>query len=438
MEKCTGEIVVCISVKKNPRNAKIPDNWQPGQKAESTNYLERQDIHSTNQTVRSLSPERKKAKPELPQSQWTGANSRLGATTVDDSSSSTSSTHPYLEIYRVEFSLLVLLANLFSYRTRLVDMANTTATPGNLSKRRRFQAPITKFFPQEATNTGNNDDHVGNPSHNNYAAPTHSPMPLLSPNIMSKLIGVGAQVRKAVHEGYKVGPLKYNECSISQSTANSVEVSHSGLSNSRSSSTELNPFCGMHKSDNLTGRRRPHSTEEFTDERMQVSSTEFDAMSLPGSGQESNTFSIFSVISRKRSFDWTPEELGDEGDGSSINQMLMGKIHSSCTTKGTLNTAEIWQDAFRLNDANEAFAPPSQSPRAILSPRIEQQRRLFTYSQKQPVTSTGQENFSPSAITHTMDMDIDDFGEAAFLRRREEVDSDYMEGQEVEIEMDEN
>jgi hypothetical protein len=37
-----------------------------------------------------------------------------------------------------------------------------------------------------------------------------------------------------------------------------------------------------------------------------------------------------------------------------------------------------------------------------------------------------------------MDMDIDDFGEAAFLRRREEVDSDYIEGQGVEIEMDEN
>jgi hypothetical protein len=315
-------------------------------------------------------------------------------------------------------------------------MANTTATPGNLSKKRRFQSPITKFFPREATNTGNNDDHVGNPSHNNYAAPTHSPMPPLSPNIMSKLIGVGAQVRKAIHEGYKVGPLlKYNECSISQSTASSVEVSHSGLSNSRSSSTELNPFCGMHKSDNLAGRRRPHSTEEFTDERMQVSSTEFDV------GQESNTFSVFSVISRKRSYDWTLEESGGEGDGSSgasINQMLIRKIHSSCTTKGTLNTAEIWQDALRLNDANEAFAPPSQSPRAILSPRIEQQRRLFTYSQKQPVTSTGQENFNPSAITHTMDMDIDDFGEAAFLRRREEVDSDYIEGQGVEIEMDEN
>lgn len=313
-------------------------------------------------------------------------------------------------------------------------MANTTtATASNLSKRRRFQPPITKFF----TNTGNNDDH---PSHNNYAAPTHSAMPALSPNIMSKLIGVGAQVRKAVHEGYKVGPLKYNECSISQSTARSVEVSHSGLSNGRSSSTELNPFCGMHKSDNLAGRRRPHySTEEFTDERMQVSSTEFDAMSLPGSGQESNnTFSIFSVISRKRSYDWTAEESGGEADGSSgagINQMLIRKIHSSCTTKGTLNTADIWQDALLLNDADDAFAPPSQSPRAILSPRIEQQRRLFTYSQKQPVTSTGQENFNPSAITHTMDMDIDDFGEAAFLRRREEVDSDYVEGQ---VEMDEN
>jgi len=270
-------------------------------------------------------------------------------------------------------------------------MVNTTSN--NLSKRRRFQPPITNFFPREAiTNAGSNGDHGGNSSHDNYSTPTQSPMPPLEPTIMSKLLGLGAHVRKAVSEGYKVGPLKCNEYATSH-------------------------------------------------ERMQVSSTGFDEMSLPESGQESNTFSIFSVISRKRSYDGTPEVSGDEEDGSSganINQMLRRKIHSSCATKGISNTTEIWQDPVRLNGANEAFSPSSQYPRAILSPRIEQQRRLFTYSQKQTVISTGQENFNPTALADTIDMDIDDFGEAAFLRRREEVDSDYVESREVGIEMEEN
>ncbi|KAH8698880.1 ribonucleotide reductase inhibitor-domain-containing protein [Talaromyces proteolyticus] len=65
-----------------------------------------------------------------------------------------------------------------------------------------------------------------------------------------------------------------------------------------------------------------------------------------------------------------------------------------------------------------------RSQRTILSPRLGQQRRQRTAPVNSWKGNLEQENTDPLATLPTHQMDFDDFGEAAFLRRREEVDVD--------------
>ncbi|PLN83413.1 hypothetical protein BDW42DRAFT_164826 [Aspergillus taichungensis] len=245
------------------------------------------------------------------------------------------------------------------------------------SKRRRFQPAITSFFSTTANPT--DTPHL---SHNHYAATTYSPTPIVSAKVQSSLLSVGMRVRKSVAEGYKTKPPGHSSMMFAAPETHPVS--------GRSHTTELAPFSGMTKPghhDAVAPFSRPsctmHTDELVTDDG--------DAFSLPPSSQES----VDSTLSgQKRTLDF--DEYEDDIS------------HYTNTEWTGLNTTAT----------NMGQAPVSG--RTILAPTLGRQRRRFVAAQRQG----------------TMDVDVDDFEEPSFLRRREEVDMEYVSGGgEYEIQM---
>lgn len=145
-----------------------------------------------------------------------------------------------------------------------------------------------------------------------------------------------------------------------------------------------------------------------------MSVDELENISMPSSSQESNA--SFSSANNKRTLEPDIEEE-DEHD-------------NSYTHPGTGLSGDIWQDTIPTISTYTTSSSYTMSRRTILSPRLGQHRRRIVASSHTnlPKAHTEQENANPLAATFVPynGMDIDDFGEAAFLRRREEVDFDYM------------
>lgn len=272
-------------------------------------------------------------------------------------------------------------------------MATASTLQNASSKKRRFQPPITSYFA--ASTSPENSDL----SHQNYAAPTNTPTPALPNDILSSLLGVGARVRKSVPEGYKIEQKKLTAYTIPART-NSTTMTTTVYS-------ELQPFCGIHKVGNLAVQTFPRPDEDYRSEEM-LSVDDLDIVSMPSSSQESNA--SFSSASHKRTLEPDVEEE-DEDDN--------GYIHQG-----------IWQDTIPTISIYNTSSSSTMSRRTILSPRLGQHRRRIVASSRTSSYKglTEQENTNPLAVTSMPydSMDIDDFGEASFLRRREEVDFEYM------------
>ncbi|GFF58656.1 hypothetical protein IFM61606_05790 [Aspergillus udagawae] len=247
------------------------------------------------------------------------------------------------------------------------------------SKRRRFQTPITSFF-SPAVSDSNGTDAACSPhlSHSHYAAATHSPTPILPAKIQSSLLSVGMRVRKSVAEGYKTKGVKMFDAPTSTITI-SAKHEHSTSRGCPTIRAELAPFCGLSKSSDYT--IQPHSNPVYRlshtrDYNVDIVTDDGDAFSLPPSSQES----VYSANNgQKRSYD--------------------------------TDDADEYASEFEHN----AFATTDPIPgRTILCPSLGHQRRRFVALQNQAIQQGT--------------MQVDDFEEPVFLRRREEVDTDYLPG----------
>lgn len=163
----------------------------------------------------------------------------------------------------------------------------------------------------------------------------------------------------------------------------------------------------MHKVGNLAVQTFPRPDEDYRSEEM-MSVDELENVSMPSSSQESNA--SFSSANNKRTLEPDIEE--EDGDDS-------GYMHQG-----------IWQDTIPTISTYNTSSSNTMSRRTILSPRLGQHRRRIvapsrTNSSKRHAE---QENANPLATTSVPydSMDIDDFGEASFLRQREEVDFEYL------------
>jgi hypothetical protein len=232
------------------------------------------------------------------------------------------------------------------------------AMPANvdLSKRRRFQPPITTFFTSATEPVSSDTPPVSH--HHHYAAATFSATPVVPAKVQSSLMSVGMRVRKSVAEGYRTNMTKTQE-KVSFPTPVAQTPAAQPYFGARHHS-ELTPFSGTGKSS------FSHDDYLVTDDG--------DAFSLPPSSQESTDSLSGALGGQKRSLE-VDEIFADENDNESYNTS--------------------WQD--------------HSVGRTILSPNLGQSRRILAVRNSKVQQPT---------------IDVDDFEEAAFLRRREEVDAE--------------
>jgi hypothetical protein len=312
----------------------------------------------------------------------------------------------------------------------------STSTNSNLSKRRRFQPPITSFFASTGSFTTDNKNGL---SHDNYSSPTHTPTPALPAKIQSSLLTVGMRVRKSVPEGYKTEQTKlttfssYGLKSISDSSSSTI------YSQSERAYAELLPFSGLHRVGNHAVQTFPRLPVEYQDNDQSKNSyamtDDGDIFSLPSSTQESNVSSIFSANSNKRSYE-------SDGEDEWVDEIVESPSHPAYS-------GAIWQDPLRSNPVlrNSFYTTPTSTRpirRPILSPKTSQQRQQYFPSVYQQSSSSAkhvieQENTGPEtskvfAVIPDMEMEDLDFGEAVFLRHPKEVDYKHRSwGGEVEM-----
>lgn len=198
-------------------------------------------------------------------------------------------------------------------------------------------------------------------SHNHYAAATFSATPVVPEKVQSSLLSVGMRVRKSVADGYKTERALKQEKAMPPPVVVKAPTANKNMSSY--SYAELAPFSGISKYDQSSGSASGH-----------IVTDDGDDYSLPPSSQDSftstNSFNYIGNNGQKRTF--TSDDAFDWEDEST-------------------NT---WQNA--------------PAGRRILAPGLGQQRRRMLALQGSQLS-----------------MDVDDFEEPSFLRRREEVDDDY-------------
>ncbi|KAL4880200.1 ribonucleotide reductase inhibitor-domain-containing protein [Aspergillus karnatakaensis] len=259
------------------------------------------------------------------------------------------------------------------------------------SKRRRFQPPITTFFtPASDANDASSPSHL---SYNHYSAATNSPHPVLPGRIQASLLSVGMRVRKSVAEGYKTYHAKLEPSTFPEMAKSSAKSSSQTYS-IPSTRSELAPFCGMSKLNeyNITSQPPLRPTTNILHDNYKNHQTmitdDMDVFSLPPSSQESIDTEFdplpatTTTTQRKRNHqdsivDPYEDSIGDSDSEAEYN--------------------------FALSHSHNP-----QSGRIILSPTLNHQRRRAFGAQGQKVPGNP--------------MDLDDFEEPAFLRRREEVE----------------
>lgn len=254
------------------------------------------------------------------------------------------------------------------------------------SKKRRFQPRITSYF-SSTTTTGNTECDSSVP-HKNYSLQTHSATPALSPDILSGLLGVGARVRKSVAEGYKTEQSLARQKKLNEyqyPTATTLP----GNSNGGRCYAELEPFCGIHKIGNYAVQTFPRPLEEYnySDNSRNIVDDEGDAFSIPSSSQESMASQLSSTSSNKRT---------------------LAMVHSDDEDEDGVQTPRL-----------DSLAFPLHRPVHTSAQRQQQRRRVF----RSPRIGTPVSLSTQTSGADAMAMDTDeDFGEATFLRSREEVD----------------
>lgn len=246
----------------------------------------------------------------------------------------------------------------------VVPRSSTPTSNGSQSKRRRFQTPITHYFNSTSTDSPSTD--ASSVSHNHYSAATFSATPVVPAKVQASLLSVGMRVRKSVADGYKTQLALKSENALPPASVAEIPAIAPQCS-SGAGYSELAPFSGVSKSS-----YDPHYNHQLVTD-------DGDTYSLPPSSQESNISSASfpsTMNGQKRALEsdiFVDDDVWEDGTGRGLRQ-------------------------------------DTPVGRHILSPSLGQQRRRML----------GLHGAVPQST-----MDLDDFEEASFLRRREEVDADY-------------
>lgn len=287
---------------------------------------------------------------------------------------------------------------------------NRDTNDNQKSKRRRFQVPITRYFNASEIPSS--------------IVPDESTLsPPLPQHVQSNLLTVGMRIRKSVPEGYKTMLVKQSMITphVSASSSDATPFSDS------TSYNELSPYCGLHKIGGMAVQPLPQhisntSAAGFSSAQSSITLSaaeqEEDPFSFPSS-QES-TISTASSIQphsgrNKRVFD---DEV-DEDEQQTHNPY----DHFSTNPTGMLELNSL----MRLGQGNSSTSRMIAKPRSRRNRGLHQQQSQAHEMFRKSFVAEGQENFMGNAgsFTHGFSQEPEfDFGEAAFLSRREDVDMD--------------
>ncbi|KAK5002291.1 hypothetical protein LTR28_011599, partial [Elasticomyces elasticus] len=120
-------------------------------------------------------------------------------------------------------------------------------------RKRPFQPSITSYFDRRENPT----------SHQSHESGSVSPL-LPPPHVQASLLSVGMRVRKSVPEGYKTHKTTPAQAGFDVSTRHGTSATMSqDTSRTVTRSSELKPFCGLHK---VGGHAtQPHPSQSSTD-----------------------------------------------------------------------------------------------------------------------------------------------------------------------------
>lgn len=265
------------------------------------------------------------------------------------------------------------------------------------SKRRRFQPPITTFFPSSPT------DSRPDPLRSHPLQPEPLVSPPLPHHIQSSLLTVGMRIRKSVPEGYKTSLTSKISNFFLDSVSGAVAEPEATTPHGGRSTTgfaELAPYCGIMKTGGLAVQAFPPSSHASS-----------DPYSLPSSQESAfSTDSMPAANPNKRALDESEDEettnIWDESNPLSPDFRVKG-THRRGSSYPFSHT--------RMPNFNTllAMSNPTNTPsRPLARPKT----RL-----KRP--DLGQENaFAMSMVGHMEG--LEEFEDAAFLRRREDVEMD--------------
>lgn len=288
--------------------------------------------------------------------------------------------------------------------------ATNDSTSSQGSKRRRFQVPITRYF--DHTNTSSSTG-------TNITQADRTLSPPLPDSVQSSLLTVGMRIRKSVPEGYKTVLAKAYEPQYSALvSANAPQIS-----------AELAPFCGLHKIGGLAVQPIPRTATTSVVSSAQSSITlsaidQEDPFSLPSSQESSysnssNMDTIQKAAGKRGFYNIINDEENSEDDnelpGNHLSQMTDTSLsYPFSHTQVSANTRPIAQARSR------------RQPYLIQSHSREHKDGFEVLTEGLP--SSDQENMimHPFAVdlvsSSTREHRDFDFEEAAFLKRREDVE----------------
>jgi Ribonucleotide reductase inhibitor len=301
----------------------------------------------------------------------------------------------------------------------------------SMSKRRRFQAPITSFFTTQSISAPESVPNGAQPSQQYETLPS----PTLPHAIQSSLLTVGMRIRKSVPEGYKTHKTlpsaslhEHRGYFLDAGNQDSDFAIHGASSSAHGGYAELAPFCGLHKIGGMAVQPMPAASisnyRHISAPKRAEQAEESDPWSLPSS-QESTDSNAPRAPSNKRTFAPDQENNGDDdGFGNALQSQQRSPYPFSHTRMPDLNTLLPSPGAQSLRATNagtqRAYAIPCSrfAGRKGRNPALEGQENLGLTLKAcgGPANTT-----TTTALVNEAEVDFED---ADFLQERGDVDVD--------------
>lgn len=264
------------------------------------------------------------------------------------------------------------------------------------TKRRRFQPPITSFFPASDVTTAPAAQIANSPS--------------IPHALQSSLLTVGMRIRKSVPEGYKTTPkssIFMDARPVANTSSRPAAIdARSGYGCNNTGFAELAPYCGILKTGGLAVQSFPSVPGDDPWESFPSSQESF--------ASDFSTESAPATNVHKRSLDLESDDEDEENMASSITT---GAPLSSISANGS-RTTNFRSHSYRIShtkmpDLNMLAKDNPTTGRLFAQPKSRNKAKMGTAGMQQTRLAVNEGNVV---------MMEEDFDEAPFLQRKEDLE----------------